>query len=71
MGRGRRLRNNDGFCIKDLANPKIEARQQDRGAVSEWSIEAVLKTVERDERSVGSNPTCSATLLLRSFLHAT
>ena len=31
--------------------------------MAEWSNAAVLKTVERQKRSVGSNPTSSATFL--------
>ena len=45
--------------------PRLRLDSRRNGAVSEWSIEAVLKTVERDERSVGSNPTCSATFRCR------
>ena len=39
------------------------------GGLAEWSIAAVLKTVGRDERPVGSNPTASAreVLLLLDF----
>ena len=32
------------------------------GEVAEWSIAAVLKTVDREERSQGSNPCLSANI---------
>lgn len=35
-----------------------------RGEVAEWFKAAVLKTAERDERFVGSNPTLSSRRLL-------
>lgn len=37
------------------------SKPQDRGEVSEWFKEAVLKTVELLPGSVGSNPTLSVT----------
>lgn len=39
------------------------SKPQDRGEVSEWFKEAVLKTVEQ-QCSVGSNPTFSAIILI-------
>jgi len=38
---------------------RIKATLAVRGEVAEWFKAAVLKTAERDERSVGSNPTLS------------
>ena len=33
------------------------------GEVAEWLIAVLLKSIERDERSVGSNPALSAEIL--------
>ena len=61
----RRKANNfwrDGFYLY-LCNP---FRNRNIGGVAEWSMAAVLKTVER-QRSGGSNPSASAEIPHRAF----
>lgn len=43
------------------------SKPQDRGEVSEWFKEAVLKTVEQ-QCSAGSNPTLSASQIRNTFI---
>ena len=47
-------------------SPKLNLAAKD-GAVSEWFMEAVLKTV-RAQAHVGSNPTCSSMLEKHNWL---
>ena len=45
----------------------LKSLRQSSGRVPEWLIGAVLKTVVRDERTVGSNPTSSFLSPIRGF----
>ena len=54
--------------LRGLVLPARSDYSRRTGGLAEWSNAAVLKTVDGDEPSVGSNPTASATIYMPSIL---